>query len=93
MGRQYALHSSHVHRVEFTEDDERLVAASADGVVSQWRLVRHNKGNYSNVKVHQFHPNGGIYETGAAPSFPPALRPSNPSRSNPLYLYHGKCSQ
>ena len=64
LGRQYALHSSHVHKVEFTEDDEHVVVASADGVVSQWRLIRHNAGNYTKIKVHQFHPEGGVYHTG-----------------------------
>jgi len=44
LGRQYALHSSHIHKVEFTEDDEHVLVASADGVVSQWRLLRHKAG-------------------------------------------------
>jgi hypothetical protein len=64
LGRQYALHSSHVHKVEFTEDDDHVIVASADGVVSQWRLIRHNAGNYTKIKVHQFHPEGGVYQTG-----------------------------
>ena len=63
LGRQYRLHSSHIHSVQFTEDDARVMAASADGVVSQWRVHRHDAGKYTKAKVYQFHPEGGIYQT------------------------------
>ena len=49
--------------VEFTEDDEHVIAASADGVVSQWRVLRHASSNHTKVKMHQFHPEGGVYQT------------------------------
>ena len=63
LGRQSVLHSSHMSAVEFTEDDEHVIAASADGVVSQWRVLRHASSNHTKVKMHQFHPEGGVYQT------------------------------
>ena len=63
LGRQYMLHSSHISEVHFTEDDGLVIAASHDGVVSQWRVQRLNAGKYTKVPVSQFHPEGGVYQT------------------------------
>ena len=61
--RQFMLHSAKVSSIDFTADDRYLIATSADGCVSQWTLKRHDKGNYTNVKIDQWHPEGGVYQT------------------------------